>query len=142
MLFPTEGKLIVAAVQCKFVITTTIWNEVRQKIATAMGRLEDFGIQSFPVVYTTTDIKRLHNATCADSTGVCFTELDLFEFTKRLGPLSLMFLKQGQVLKKTYPWLTGLPHLEARPDRTRQSPRKVAWVFVCGCVCFVVAIHL
>jgi len=99
-----SGKLIVAAVQCKFVNTKTdSWTNIKGKMLTAMAGLRKKNVQCFPVVYTTRDQCTINSATFAD--GVYFTESDLFAFTKKLGVLRLHCEKLGHNLAQTYSWL-------------------------------------
>ena len=80
------GKLVVAYVQCKFVVY-----------------LDKSGVEYFPVVYTTADQKSIAEATFAD--GVYFTETELFEFTSPLGVLRLHKEKLGAVAGAELPFL-------------------------------------
>ena len=98
-----EGKLIVAAAQCKFSAKNPDWARISNKINDATANLVKTGVECFPVVYTSADQCEIRGANYAS--GVCFTALDLFEFTKKLGVLRLHSQKLGRVMKHIYPWL-------------------------------------
>ena len=96
-------ELIVAAVQCKFINTSTDWGEIKSKMLTAVEGLRTRRVRHFPVVYTTADQHRMNATTYAD--GIYFIESDLFAFTHKLGVLRLHCEKLGQRLGQSYPWL-------------------------------------
>lgn len=98
-----SGKLIVAAVQCKFVMDSVNWSETRRKIEAATKGLEENDVEVFSVLYTTVDQERINTATYQD--GVYFTQSDLFAFTRKLGILRLHCEKLGVNLGNKYPWL-------------------------------------
>ena len=101
--FTSQGNLIVAAVQCKFVAKSTHWKEIAAKIGIVINNLRRVRIKCFPVVYTTADHYKLMESTFAD--GVYFIASDLFHFTRKLGIVRLHTEKLGKALKQMYPWL-------------------------------------
>jgi len=100
-----SDKLLVAAVQCKFVQDKAAWGDISQKLQDAINMLESEAVQFFPVVYATPDQESIQTKTYKG--GVYFTESGIFEFTNRLGILRLHVMKLGTVLKSHYPWLEG-----------------------------------
>ena len=100
----SDGDLIVAAVQCKFVLKISSWKTLNRNLSRAMDILKDMGINCFPVVYTTSDQAHIH-PTSMHANGVYFTAGDLFAFVQKLGPLRLNILKPCKEVKKDYPWL-------------------------------------
>ena len=84
----SDGTLIVACVQCKFVQSTAKWSDIQTKMADATKWLKKKkNIKCVPVIYTTADQKSIKPETYAG--GIYFNETDMFEFTKRLGVLRL-----------------------------------------------------
>ena len=100
----SDGDLIVAAVQCKFVQKISSWKTLNGALSNAMDILKDMGINCFPVVYTTADQAHIL-PTSMLANGVYFTAGDLFAFIHKLGPLRLNILKPSKALQKDYPWL-------------------------------------
>ncbi|CAE7829071.1 unnamed protein product, partial [Symbiodinium sp. KB8] len=77
----SDGTLIVACVQCKFVQSTAKWSDIQTKMADATKWLKKKkNIKCVPVIYTTADQKSIKPETYAG--GIYFNETDMFEFTK------------------------------------------------------------
>mmetsp|Transcript_37094 Transcript_37094/g.80616 ORF Transcript_37094/g.80616 Transcript_37094/m.80616 type:complete len:687 (-) Transcript_37094:12-2072(-) len=100
-----SDKLLVAAVQCKFVKSKVTWKDVSQKLQVVKDSLESKNVQVLSVVYATPDQSTIQPKTYQDS--VYFTERGLFDFTKRLGILRLHVMKLGTALKSQHEWLEG-----------------------------------
>eukprot|EP00405_Crypthecodinium_cohnii_P022073 CAMPEP_0206482286 /NCGR_PEP_ID=MMETSP0324_2-20121206/38801_1 /ASSEMBLY_ACC=CAM_ASM_000836 /TAXON_ID=2866 /ORGANISM="Crypthecodinium cohnii, Strain Seligo" /LENGTH=677 /DNA_ID=CAMNT_0053960239 /DNA_START=158 /DNA_END=2191 /DNA_ORIENTATION=+ len=100
-----SDKLLVAAVQCKFVQDKAAWGDISQKLQDAINMLESEAVQFFPVVYATPDQESIQTKTYKG--GVYFTESGIFEFTNRLGILRLHVMKLGAALRLQHPWLEG-----------------------------------
>lgn len=99
-----DGNLLVGATQCRFVQSTTeTWTAMRGKIETAMQGLRDEGIPYFQVIYTTVNKKCLKGSTYENA--AVFTEEDMFELTRKLGPLRLHSEKLGAHMCANHPWL-------------------------------------
>ena len=100
----SDGTLIVACVQCKFVQSTAKWSDIRTKMADATKWLKKKNIKCVPVIYTTADQKSIKPETYAG--GIYFNETDMFEFTKRLGVLRLHTQKLGKNMEQKHKWLS------------------------------------
>ena len=98
-----DNKLIVACVQCKFVKTSRGWTKIKTRMSTATKWLQEGEILHFPVIYTTADLSSIAPQTYED--GICFTEDDIFEFTKKLGVLRLHTQKLGKKMQQKHPYL-------------------------------------
>jgi len=97
-----EETFWVAFVQCKFVKKRIAnWTEVNRKLDSSMEPFISRGIKTFKVVYTTAD----QNTISSTDGGFYFTELDLFNFTSKLGILRLHTEKLGSILAEKYPIL-------------------------------------
>merc|ERR1712156_437166 len=100
----SDGTLIVACVQCKFVQSTVNWSDIKTMMADATQWLKQKKIKCFPVIYTTADQHSIKPETYAG--GIYFNETDMFEFTKRLGVLRLHTQKLGKNMEQTHKWLS------------------------------------
>jgi len=100
-----SGKLLVAAVQCKFVKGKAAWADVSRKLQVVKDSLTSEAVQVFPVVYATPNQETIQPQTYQG--GVFFTEYGIFCFTNKLGILRLHVMKLGTALKSDYPWLEG-----------------------------------
>ena len=103
--FLEDGALLVACVQCKFVRSKEKWSDIKTRMESAVKELRKRNIDHFPVVYTTSDQKKITEKITHD--GIYFTETDIFSFTSRIGILRLHTQKLGRVLSKKYPFLSG-----------------------------------
>ena len=99
----TTTKLIVACVQCKFVVKSTSWTDIADKMLTATKYLRTHRQELFPVVYTTVDQRAMAESTFSD--GVYFTETELFSFTSPLGVLRMHMEKLGAIASQAFPFL-------------------------------------
>jgi hypothetical protein len=102
--FKEDGSLLVACVQCKFVKEHTSWSDIKDKMLTATELLRKRKIDFVPVFFTTVNQKTVAKETFKD--GVYFTEIDLFNFTNRLGILRLHREKLGSRLVDKFPFLS------------------------------------
>ena len=100
----SDDTLTVACVQCKFVQSTVSWSGIKTKMADATKWLKQQKIKCLPVIYTTADQNSMKQETYAG--GIYFNEMDMFEFTKRLGVLRLHTQKLGKNMEQTHKWLS------------------------------------
>eukprot|EP01124_Arcella_intermedia_P024272 TRINITY_DN4043_c0_g1_i5.p1 TRINITY_DN4043_c0_g1~~TRINITY_DN4043_c0_g1_i5.p1 ORF type:complete len:653 (-),score=114.49 TRINITY_DN4043_c0_g1_i5:14-1795(-) len=98
-----DDSLVVGAVQCKYVTTRTNWKTIKLKLQNGTKNLNEEGIQTFPIVFSTVDQSYLKSKTYKG--GLYFTEEGIFKFTNRLGVLRLHTQKLGKALSKQYPIL-------------------------------------
>jgi len=82
--FSYDKRLIIAAVQCKFVQDKVNWAEIKRLMNAAISNID---VEVFPVLYTTVDQYSVQKRTYSD--GVYFTEEAIFKFTSKLGILRL-----------------------------------------------------
>jgi len=86
--FDAKGNLVIAAVQCRCIVGSTLgWGTIKAGIRAAMRQFDIEAIKWFPVVYTTSSQRTIRRETYAGS--VFFTESDLFVFTQKMGALRL-----------------------------------------------------
>jgi len=103
----TNNILMIAFVQCKFVRQSTSWTEIEKKSKQSIDSFKKNelykNIDMFRVVYTNVDQNTILKSTYND--GIYYTEIDLFNFTNKLGILRLHTQKLGDVLNQRYPIL-------------------------------------
>jgi len=103
----TNNILMIAFVQCKFVRQSTSWTEIEKKSKQSIDSFKKNelykNINMFRVVYTNVDQNTILKSTYND--GIYYTEIDLFNFTNKLGILRLHTQKLGDVLNQRYPIL-------------------------------------